>query len=186
MESQSSMENQIDYLNKQSIPSLGITFGLNNNDFRNWRATMMAPADTSYKGGLFYLSIHFPEFFPNMPPEVCFLTPIYHINVNPFYPRNQGAKPLGYVPIESLGFWNPNCSIKELFLSIYSLFYYGNLAFPYGLEKTNEFKNDRAVYEEKIKYFTKKYANPSSANNSSNAGRNESWDFSFNIYDFNF
>ena len=183
MESITSIESQIEYLNKQSIPSLGITFGMYNNDFNNWRVTMMAPADTSYKGGLFYLSIHFPQTFPLMPPEVCFLTPIYHINVNPFYPCNQGAKPLGYIPIESLGFWNPYCSIKELFLSIYSLFYYGNLAFPYGSEKTNEYKNDRALYEEKIKYFTRKYANASSRNNSSAFQRNNSWDFTFNIYD---
>ena len=154
-------DQQMQFLNSQSIPQLGITFGLfNENDFTKWRATMMGPIDTSYKGGLFYLSINFPPKYPVDPPIISFLTPIYHINVNPFYPRNPGAKPLGYIPIEALGFWKPNYSIKEIFLSIYSLFYYGNLICAFDIECANEFKNDKVVYEEKIKFFTEKYANP--------------------------
>ena len=44
---------------------------------------------------------------------------------------------------------------------------------PYGLDKANEFKNNRLLYEEKVKYFTKKYANPLKA------GKNydKTWDF---------
>ena len=180
MNSQSSYDQQIEFLNSQSIPQLGITFGLiNQNDFTKWRATMMGPIDSSYKGGLFYLSINFPPN-SNIPPEICFITPIYHINVNPFYPKNPGAKPLGYIPIEALGFWKPNYSIKEIFLSIYSLFYYGNLMSAFAVRSVNEFKNNRAVYEEKIKYFTQKYANPLTGNNA--VEKKENWNFSFYSY----
>ena len=167
---------QIEFLNSQSIPTLGITFGLfNENDFTNWRVTMMAPKDTSYKGGLFYLSVHFPEFYPNVPPVICFITPIYHMNVNPFVPRNPGADPLGFIPIQSLGFWNSNYSIKEIFLSIYSLFYYVNLEYSYGFSRIEEYKNNRAVYEEKIKHYTKLYANPSTNSNDFNRNRDRNW-----------
>ena len=181
MESQVSLQiQQMEFLNSQNIPTLGITFGLiNENDFRNWRVTMMGPIDSPYKGGLFYLTIHFPESYPNDPPLICFKTPIYHINVNPFAPINQGAEPLGFIPIRSLGFWKSNYSVKEIFLSIYSLFYYGNLDFSYGTEKTQEYKNHRITYEEKARIFTDKYANPLTINNN-NISSDQNWNF--NLY----
>ena len=172
---------QMDLLNSQNIPTLGITFGLvNENDFRNWRVTMMAPIDSPYKGGLFYLTVSFPELYPNVPPVICFKTPIYHINVNPFVPRNPGAEPLGFIPIRSLGFWNNNSSIKEVFLSIYSLFYYGNIDFAYEIGKTREYQNNRSLFEEKARIFSEKYANPVTVND--NVDTSQNWNFNLDMY----
>ena len=43
---------------------------------------MIAPKDSLYSGGLFFLQIIFPNDYPNSAPEIKFITPIYHINVN--------------------------------------------------------------------------------------------------------
>ena len=48
---------------------------------------------------------------------------------------------------------------------------------PYGLDRRNEYINNRALYEEKVKYFTRKYANPINSNN--DREYNEVWDFSY-------
>ena len=48
---------------------------------------------------------------------------------------------------------------------------------PYGLDRANEFKTNKKLYEDKIKFFTRKYANPRFCN----IGKEyeESWDFSY-------
>ena len=49
--------------------------------------------------------------------------------------------------------------MKELFDNIFALFCKANPDSPYGLERAEEFIENRAVYNEKVKLFTKKYAN---------------------------
>ena len=45
---------------------------------------------------------------------------------------------------------------------------------PYGLERVNEYKNNRSLYEEKIKYNTRRYAD------SFRREYYDEWDFSHN------
>ena len=58
---------------------------------------------------------------------------------------------------------------------IFALFYMGNPDNSYGMDRADEYRNNKNVYEEKIKYFTKKYANPSVAGKEYDSD----WDFSF-------
>ena len=67
--------------------------------------------------------------------------------------------------------------MMEVLTNIFGLFYMANPDSPYGLDRAMELRNNKPLYEEKIKYFTKKYANPLYANNET--VYNESWDFSY-------
>ena len=148
-------------INRNPIANCGVTVGLfDESNFRKWRVSLVGPRDSPYKGGLFYLSIDFPNEYPLKSPEVCFITPIYHVNVNPKAPKFQGAEPLGHVCISTLNWWKPEYTMREVLTNIFALFYLGNPDSPYGLDRANEYRNNRAVYEEKIKKFTRKYANP--------------------------
>ena len=49
--------------------------------------------------------------------------------------------------------------MRDVILSIFALFYMQNPDSPYGIDKANECRNNKPLYEEKIRYFTKKYAN---------------------------
>ena len=66
----------------------------------------------------------------------------------------------------------------EVLTNIFGLFYMANPDSPYGLDRANELRNNRALYEDKIKYFTKKYANPGLCN--IDKAYTESWDFNYN------
>ncbi len=164
-------------INRNPIANCGVTVGLfDEGNFKKWRVSLLGPKDTSYRGGLFYLSINFPEDYPKKAPEVCFITPIYHVNVNPKAPTFEGAENLGHVCISTLNWWKPEYTMREVLTNIFALFYLGNPDSPYGLDRADEFRNNRSLYEEKIKKFTKKYANPMKG--FKEYPKNENWNFS--------
>ena len=162
---------------KDPISNCGITIGLVDGSNFDWQITLIAPKDTSYKGGLFFLRAHFPPDYPNHPPEVYFITPIYHVNVKPTAPKTEGEESLGHVCISTLNWWNPQYKMKEVLLNIYSLFYMHNPDSAYGVERAQEYndKDGPILYFEKAKLFTKKYALPQ--NHYNNYDRSQDWDF---------
>ena len=173
--------NEYKDINTKPIGNCGIYVGLfDENNYRKWRASILGPKDTSYKGGLFYLSVTFPENYPELPPEVCFLTPIYHLNVKPYAanPKHPGSEPLGHVSLSTLNFWRPHYTIKEVLIHTFTLLYFNNPDSPYGLDRADEFRFNRQAFEEKVKLFTKKYAHPIKGKNLNPQDKDKDWDFS--------
>jgi len=163
-------------LNANLISNCGITVGLiNEGSYDDWKVTLTGPKDTPYINGIFILNVHFPPEYPNKAPEVFFVTPIYHLNVNPTVPRNPGDESLGHVCISTLNWWNPQYKMREVLLNIYSLFYSQNVDSPYGIERAKEYQENEAVFFEKVKFFIKKYADPHNFKN--NYDRSQDWDF---------
>ena len=157
---------------RKGIQGLLISVGPpSENDVFKWNCSMIAPKDSLYSGGLFFLQINFPNDYPNSAPEIKFITPIYHINVNHI---DRPGFPLGKVYLTALNNWNPKYRMRGILPNIYALFYISNMEHPYGIDKLNEMKNNRTLFEEKIKFFTKKYAGPEKEDIVYT-----SWDFSF-------
>ena len=148
-------------LNRTPLANLGITVGLFNEDnLFEWKCTILGPNDTCYKGGLFYLKIIFPDDYPNSKPEIMFLSPIYHLNVKFFVGK---GKPLGHICVNTLNEWNPGDSIRKVLPELFSLLHKNNPESPYddmNNSRSNEYINNRALFEKKAHHFTKKYANP--------------------------
>ena len=164
-------------LSNNPITNCGITVGLANGDsFKDWKVSMIGPKNTPYEHGIFILNVHFPDNYPNEPPEVCFINPIYHLNINPKAPKEEGDHKLGNVCMSTLNWWNPIYKMREVLLNIYLLFYCHNPDSAYGIDRSKEYKeDDGVVYFYKIRYFTKKYANPH--NIYINNDRTQDWDF---------
>ena len=159
-------------LNYNPLPNIGVSVGLVNNNIFEWQVGMFGPVDTPFKDGLFLLKIKFPDNYPESPPLVCFITPIYHINVNHIY-RNDC--PLGYLCYSTLFLWKPEYKMRQVLAEIFICFYLQNPRSPTGLERANEMIKNPELYEKKIKYFTKKYANPLKPI----IVEDRNWDFSF-------
>jgi ubiquitin-conjugating enzyme E2 D/E len=171
------LRTEFDDLRDNPIANIGVSIGLVDEDsLFDWKYTLMGPRDTPYNGGLFNLIIHFPDNYPNEKPEVCFKTPIYHVNVNPMK-NDESTESLGHVCINTLNWWNPGFSMREVINNIYALFYQGNPDSPYGIERALEFKNNRELFDKKVQYFTQKYA---SASRSGPDDYSKSWDFTYN------
>ena len=165
-----------DYISftKNSLISIGYHVSLPKEDnIFQWKLMLLGPKDTPYKGGIFFIYINFPDDYPNSGPEFVFKTPIYHLNVNPIKSDKPGAAPLGHVFIPYSNWWKPEHNISHAFFVIYSIFFKANPNSPYGFDRVNEFRFNKTLYEEKSKFFTKKYANPYKMDEK----YFESWDF---------
>ena len=170
------LKKQYDELSKDCIDNIGVTVGLvDENNLFQWKCTLSGPKKTSYANGIFLLRINFPDNFPNSPPEVYFITPIYHINVNPCKLNMRGAEELGHVCISTLNHWKPETPIREILKSIFALFFQPNPESPYGFKRADEYLYNRPLYEKKIKHFTKLYAYPDKPH----IEYNTNWDFNF-------
>ena len=138
------------------LPNIGCCVSLPNLDnFYEWNINYLAPKDSFYTGGLFSVKILFPKNYPNEKPEVIFLTPIYHLNVNPI----NDDQPIGFACLNIINWWRPENTIREVLVQIYSLFYWQNPDTPYGIDRAMEYVQERPLFELKAKYFTQKYAN---------------------------
>ena len=149
------------------------------NDLFTWKLTLIGPTDTSYKGGLFYLKAYFPDNYPSEPPEICFITPVYHVNIKPWAPRSNGGERLGYISISTLNCWKPEFTMRKVITDIFFLFYSGNPDCPYCLDRAEEMLDNRKLFEEKVKYFTKKYANPFKFDYKKYEEYDKDWDFNY-------
>ena len=170
------IKEELKILTKEPLTNFGCNVGLFKEDnLFEWKGSMMGPSDTSYKGGLFYFKIIFPDDYPNSKPEIFFLTPIYHLNIKFFA---SGRQPLGHISLSTIYDWKSSYSMSKIIPEIFYLLSHNNPLSPYDYtdgRRRNEFENNRSLFEEKARYFTKKYANP--------LGEREyttDWDFTYN------
>ena len=159
--------------NSDSLKDFSVKY-LNDNDFFKWQITLEGPKDTPYKGGSFILIAEFPEDYPNHGPTVVFRTPIYHVNIN--YQKN--LDPLGYFWSACLSTWYSERRMTEVFTELLTLIKNPHPESSYGLERAEELRYNKDLYDEKVKIFTKKYANPKSCN----IFKEYEEDWNFNIF----
>ena len=160
-------------INNNPILNIVATVGLpDENNFFEWRLSIIGPSDTPYKDGLFFLTLKFPENYPSYPPKVTFDTPIYHINVASIGGGSILGEPASLTILRA---WSPNFKVRDIIISIYSLFYMNNIDCAFSSDMAEEFRNNKSLYEKKIKYFTRKYANPMIGYK-----KYDNWDFTYN------
>lgn len=140
-----------DILSNKDFIENRISIGLVEEDnYTNWKATIIGPDDTPYKGGIFDLLIEITPQYPFKPPKARFLTKIYHPNIN-----NSGDICLDILKHN----WSPALTLDKVLLSILMLLQCPNPDDPLDPAAASLYKTDRAKYDRTVRDFVFKYAN---------------------------
>lgn len=82
-------------------------------DFTRFTGSFTGPPDTPYEGGLYQIDIRITGEYPFKPPEMRFLTKIWHPNV---------SSQTGAICLDTLGTaWSPVLTLKSALISLQSL-----------------------------------------------------------------
>ena len=77
------LQKELEKLGKEPMP--GCTAKLKNpatQNYYEWEAFIEGPKDSPYENGIFRLTLTFPVNYPIRPPQVKFVTKIYHCNIS--------------------------------------------------------------------------------------------------------
>ena len=138
---------------------IGCNFGLENDDIYHWRVTMVGPRDTPYEGGLFTITVNFPQDYPTHGPEFKFKNKIYHLNVD-------FKNDFGHICINSLNEWRttgkvsgkPGYAVKQALFDIFCLFYNQGIDSPYDDQMAMDYRDNPEKFNEMAKKWTKEFA----------------------------
>lgn len=125
-----------------------------------WQIILKGPEDSPYDGcqpierydadnppvlGNFHLFIEFSNEYPVKPPNIRFVTPIYHCNIN-------SAGRICHTILDR--FYVPGIRIREIFDHIYGLLIDPAPDDPLDSVKADELRNNRELYLQKARDFT--------------------------------
>ena len=118
-------------------------------DIKSWIINIEGPPDSLYEGGNFNLDVEFPETYPFKPPNIYFITKIFHCNIN-----RSGAVCLDILKEQ----WSPALTISKVVLSISALLADCNPDDPLVPEIANLYKNNRELHDTTVKNWVDKFA----------------------------
>ncbi|KAF8511109.1 ubiquitin-conjugating enzyme/RWD-like protein [Hysterangium stoloniferum] len=135
-------------------PSKGPDGSLN---LMEWEVGIPGKTGTSWEGGIYKLTMTFPEDYPSKPPKCTrycchnnqpllgkFTPPLFHPNVYP-----SGTVCLSILDEEKS--WKPAITIKQILLGIQDLLNDPNVNDPAQSDAYTMFKNDKQAYERKVR-----------------------------------
>ncbi|OUZ99938.1 Ubiquitin-conjugating enzyme [Macleaya cordata] len=128
-------------------------------------AQMEGPEGTVYAKGVFNIRIQIPERYPFQPPNVTFLTPIYHPNID-----NGGRICLDILNLPPKGAWQPSLNISTVLTSIGLLLSEPNPDDGLMCEASREYKYNRQIFDQKARSMTETYAKGGVTGNTSGGG----------------
>jgi ubiquitin-conjugating enzyme E2 R len=120
-----------------------------------WDCYIEGPKDTPYEGGIFKARMKFPEDYPMSPPELYFISEMWHPNVfkdgkvciSILHPPSED--PLsGELPEER---WRPTQTVATILLSVQSMLNDPNFSSPANVDASVEWRNNREEFVKRVK-----------------------------------
>ncbi|XP_046896220.1 ubiquitin-conjugating enzyme E2 T isoform X2 [Hypomesus transpacificus] len=134
-------------------PPPGITCWQAEGQMDDLRAQIIGGSGTPFEGGVFLLEIKVPERYPFEPPQIRYLTPIYHPNID-----NAGRICHDALKLPPKGAWKPSLNIPTVLTSLQLLMAEPNPDDPLMADISSEFKYNKQLYLDKARKWTQKHA----------------------------
>ena len=127
----------LDFKRLQMEPPDGVSASPVGDDFMIWDAIIFGPPDTPFEDGTFRLKLQFTEEYPHKPPEVRFMSKLFHPNV---YAD-------GSICLDILqGRWSPVYDVASILTSIQSLLNEPNPNSPANAYAAQLYQTDKKEY----------------------------------------
>lgn len=125
-----------------------------------WICLIVGPDDTPYENGVFKARLTFPTDYPLSPPDMRFVSEMYHPNVYPdgrvcisiLHPP--GADPMGYETVAER--WSPVQSIEKVLLSVVSMLAEPNIESGANVDAAKMYRDDIEQYKKIAKECVRK------------------------------
>lgn len=135
---------------KQDVQSGIILELIDEDDLTNLMGFFTGPPETPYHGGSFQVEIKIPGDYPFKPPQIKFLTRVYHPNI---------SSVTGAICLDILKeAWTPILTLKSSLLSLQSLLQSPEPNDPQDAEVARHYLSNEEGFKEKARSWTKKYA----------------------------
>ncbi|XP_063899983.1 ubiquitin-conjugating enzyme E2 G2-like [Zophobas morio] len=123
---------------------------ISENNFFEWEAVISGPPGSPYEDGVFCATLTFPRDYPHQPPQMRFISPMFHPNIysdgrvciSILHPP--GEDPLGYEL--SCERWSPVQSVEKILLSVISMLSEPNDESGANLEASKKWREDREAF----------------------------------------
>lgn len=143
-------------------PPPGVSCYPKEDNLTKLEAYIKGPPDTPYERGLFKLDIQIPNNYPFDPPQIRFVTRIYHPNID-----DAGRICADILKKGDKGSWKPALNLRTTLLLLTQLLANPNPDDPLDAEIAREYQIDRPTFNQKALEFTLKYANEETVMSSS-------------------
>ncbi|XP_021492343.1 ubiquitin-conjugating enzyme E2 T [Meriones unguiculatus] len=134
-------------------PPPGITCWQEKDRMDDLRAQILGGVNTPYEKGVFTLEVIIPERYPFEPPQIRFLTPIYHPNID-----SSGRICLDILKLPPKGAWRPSLNISTVLTSIQLLMAEPNPDDPLMADISSEFKYNKIAFLKNARQWTETHA----------------------------
>jgi ubiquitin-conjugating enzyme E2 G1 len=139
----------------ENDPSAGFSAGLVDDNIFKWRVTIIGPPKTPYESGIFPAILDFPAEFPDLPPKMRFICPMYHPNIRDtgevcisiLHPPGQDV----YEYEHASERWLPIHTVESILLSVISMLSDPNCESPENVDAARTYNNDRKEYMRKVR-----------------------------------
>jgi len=138
-----------EYRELLDLPVLNWTPYISADDAHIWKIIVEGPHGTPYENGRWVVTYQFPMDYPFKPPQVRFIIPIYHCNIN-----NDGKLCLDILKDS----WSPALTARHVFLSITALLMTPNPNDALDSVKANVYSDNKEAYNRYAAEHRDRYA----------------------------
>ena len=134
-------------MQNESNQSAGIQASPSEENLFVWSAVIFGPDGTDWEGGIFNLTLEFEPDYPNKPPKVKFVNPMFHPNI-----YNDGSICLDILQ----AMWSPVYDVSSILTSIQSLLSDPNISSPANNTAAQLFSKNYQEYQLRVKEVVEK------------------------------
>eukprot|EP00408_Alexandrium_pacificum_P022179 CAMPEP_0171193794 /NCGR_PEP_ID=MMETSP0790-20130122/20562_1 /TAXON_ID=2925 /ORGANISM="Alexandrium catenella, Strain OF101" /LENGTH=167 /DNA_ID=CAMNT_0011658981 /DNA_START=48 /DNA_END=548 /DNA_ORIENTATION=- len=129
-------------LQDKSLTKDGIALEMLGSDPQNFTTLLAGPVHSAYSGGVFRVGVQVPNDYPLSPPQMRFLTRIWHPNIS-----TDGTICLDTLRLQ----WSPKLTLEKTLLSVLALLTDPNPDHGLNSDALSLYRTNRKAFDAKVK-----------------------------------